>query len=596
MAYTLVLAVIMLAGALPAAAGAPEHGIAMHGEPALAKGFRHFPYVNPTAPRGGRLKLGAAGSFDSLNPFVIKGVVPDGVRDYVFESLLVRSADEPFSLYGLIAERFEVPDDRGSVTFHLHAAARFSDGRPITPEDVLFSYEVLREKGWPYHRSHYRKVARAERVEPNGVRFVFAAEGDREIPLIMGLLPILPRHGYTADSFERTTLEPPIGSGPYVIAEVDPGRGLIYRRNPNHWAKDHPAYRGRYNFDEISISYFRDTSTLFEAFKAGEIDARVEDDPTRWSEGYAFPAALDGRVVKGEFASGLPAGLSALVFNTRRPLFADARVRQALLLLFDFEWLNRNLYDGLYSRTESVFARSELAAVGRPADERERALLAPYLSDLPADLMEGRARLPRSDGAGTNRDNMRRAHDLLRAAGYALEGSTLVEAATGKPFMFEVLIRNRGQERLVSSFSTMLARLGIRVAIRQVDDAQYWARLRAFDFDMIQWHWPSSLSPGNEQQNRWSSRAAVTEGALNYAAVKSAAVDASIAALLAARSREDFTSAVRALDRAVMAGTYVIPLFHLPKQWIAHWAHLGQPAPPPLSGTSFDLWWDKSAK
>jgi len=589
-----VLALAVLAAALLLGTGAraePVHGIAMHGTPRHPPGFAHFPYVEPDAPKGGRLVLGALGTFDSLSPFIIKGVSPPLLREYVYESLLARSSDEPFTLYGLIAETVEVPEDRSSITFHLRPQARFADGAPVTPEDVLFSHALLKEKGWPYHRSHYGKVARAERTGEHSVRFTFDAPGDREIPLIIGLMPILPRHKVDPAAFERTTLEPPLGSGPYAVARVDAGRSLTFRRNPDWWARDLPVARGRFNFDEVRIEFFRDAASLFEAFKAGEVDLRPEDDAGRWLEGYDFPAARDGRVLKRELPTRLPSGMSALVFNTRRPMFADPRVRRAFILLFDAEWINRSLFNGVYARTQSFFERSDLSSHGRPADARERALLAPFASLVKPAVLEGTFRLPVTDGSGADRTNLRAAHALLREAGYEPRGGRLVKGDT--PLAFEFLAQTRQQERLMLAYASTLERLGIEVSIRQVDTAQYWSRLKSFDFDMIHWTWSASLSPGNEQINRWSSRAADIEGSLNYPGVKNPAADAMIEALLAARGEEEFTAAVRAFDRVLMSGDYVLPLFHLPRVWVAHWAHLRFPRTPPLGGFDLDTWWSE---
>jgi len=586
------LLALAFAGSVQAAE--PVHGIAMHGAPRHAPGFAHLPYVNPDAPKGGRLVLGALGSFDSLNPFIIKGVSPGNLRDYVYESLLARSGDEAFTLYGLIAESIELPEDRGSVTFHLRSEARFSDGHPIGPDDVLFSLELLKEKGWPYHRAHYSKVAKAEQLGPRSVRFTFEAVGDREIPLILGLMPVLPRHKLDPESFERTTLEAPIGSGPYLVARVDAGRSLTYRRNPDWWARDLAINRGRFNFDEIRVEYFRDAASLFEAFKAGEIDVRPEDDPGRWIEGYGFGAVADGRVVKREFDTRLPSGMSALAFNTRRPVFADPRVRRAFILLFDAEWTNRSLYNGAYRRTQSFFERSELSAQNMPADARERALLAPFSQLVKPEVLDGSFRLPATTGAGENRVNLQAAHKLLSEAGYALTGGRFVK--DGAPLEFEFLALTRQQERLVLSYARTLERLGVVVRIRQVDAAQYWSRLKTFDFDMIQWTWSASLSPGNEQVNRWSSRAAGIEGSLNYPGVRNPAADAMIDALLQAQSAAEFTAAVRALDRVLMSGDYVIPLFHLPKVLVAHWNHLRFPDARPLAGFELDSWWSQAPR
>jgi peptide/nickel transport system substrate-binding protein len=587
----LVSLLLSLALAVPASASAaaPVHGIAMHGSPKHAAGFKHFPYVNPDAPKGGRLVLGTLGTFDSLTPFIIRGVSPSSMREYVYESLLTRSGDEAFSLYGLIAESIELPEDRSAITFNLRPEARFSDGTPITADDVLFSHEVLKQKGWPYHRAHYAKVVSAEKLSAHAVRFTFDAGGDREIPMILGLMPILPKHKTNLDTFEQTTLEPPIGSGPYTVAKVDAGRSITYRRNPDWWARDLAVSRGRFNFDEIRVEYFRDAASLFEAFKAGEIDLRLEEDASRWIEGYRFPAASDGRVVQREFDTALPAGMSALVFNTRRAPFRDQRVRQAFILLFDAEWINRNLYNGLYKRTQSFFERSELAASGRPADARERALLAPFTADVKEEVLAGSYRFPATDGSGDNRANMQAAFKLLTEAGYRLENNVLTK--DGTPLAFEFLAQTRQQERLMLSYARTLERLGITVRIRQVDTSQYWARLKSYDFDMIQWSWGASLSPGNEQINRWSSKAAGIEGTLNYPGVENGAVDAMINQLLQAEGAEDFTAAVRALDRALISGDYVIPLFYLPRIWVAYWKHLQSPSVAPLAGVDVDTWW-----
>ncbi|HEU0061234.1 MAG TPA: extracellular solute-binding protein [Hyphomicrobiaceae bacterium] len=572
---------------------APVQGIAMHGTPKHGPHFTHFPYVNPDAPKGGRLVLGTLGTFDSLTPFIIKGVSPASMREYVYASLLTRSGDEAFSLYGLIAESVELPEDRSQITFHLRPEARFSDGAPITPEDVLFSHEVLKQKGWPYHRSHYAKVARAEKISERAVRFTFDAAGDREIPMILGLMPILPKHKTNLDTFEQTSLEAPIGNGPYTVARVDAGRSITYKRIPDWWGANLPVARGRFNFDEVRVEYFRDAASLFEAFKAGEIDMRVEEDPGRWLEGYRFPAVAEGRVVKREFETGLPAGMSALVFNTRRPAFRDERVRRAFILLFDAEWINRNLFNGLYQRTQSFFERSELSSAGRPADARERALLAPFATDVKAEILAGSYRFPNNDGGGDNRANMQAAFKLLGEAGYRLENNTLVK--DGSPLSFEFLAQTRQQERLMLSYARTLERLGISVRIRQVDTSQYWARLKNYDFDMIQWTWGASLSPGNEQINRWSSKAAGIEGTLNYPGVENAAVDAMIDALLQAEAADDFVAAVRALDRALLSGDYVIPLFYLPRVWVAYWSHLRLPGVAPLAGVDVDTWWTERA-
>ncbi len=565
----------------------------MHGEPKYANGISVLPYVNPDAPKGGRLSVGVVGTFNSLNPLIYKGDSAWGVREYVYESLMARASDEPFSLYGLIAETIDVPDDRSSVTFQLRPEARFSDGAPITPEDVLFSHALLKEHGWHFMRTSYSRVKSATKVGEHGVRFEFEPGGDRELALIMGLMPIVPRSRTNPDTFEQTTLTLPVGSGPYVVSRVEGGRSIVYTRNPAWWAKDLPIMRGRFNFDEIRVEYFRAGASQFEAFKAGEIDVFTEEDSSRWARGYDFPAVADGRVVKAELPTRLPAGMTALVFNTRRPLFQDRRVRQALILAFDAEWINAALFGNLYKRTQSFFERSALSSVGVPMDTEETRLLAAYPGAVTPAIADGTYRLPETTGTGNNRANQTAALALLREAGYELRNHRLVHAATGKPFAFEVLINSQRQARLLLAYARALDLIGISMAIREVDDAQYEQRLKSNDFDMVQAFWSASLSPGNEQWNRWGSASADTVGTRNYAGVKNPAVDAMITAMVGAREAATFVSAVRAFDRVLRSGDYVIPLFYAPKLWVAYWTHLKAPAEGPNSGLDLDTWWTR---
>lgn len=590
-----ILFLAMLLGAtlcgLSASLAEPAHGIAMHGKVKYAPGFSHFSYVNPDAPKGGRLTLGVQGTFDNLNPLTFKGKAVWPVRTYVYESLLTRSYEEPFSLYGLLAESVEMARDRSWVAFTLRPEARFSDGKPVTADDVIFSLELLREHGWPNHRSHYSKVKKIERIGERGVKLIFADGSDREMPLIMGLMPVLPKHRIDPETFESTTLEPPVGSGPYSVAEVDTGVRVVFRRNPDYWGRGLGVNRGRYNFDEIIYDYYREENGRFEAFKKGLFDLRAESEPGRWAREYEFPAVKDGRVLKESFKTGLPAGMTGLAFNSRKAIFADRRVRDALILMLDFQWLNKNIYHSLYERTQSYFHGSELSAYGRPADERERALLAAFPGQVREAVMNGTYKLPQTDGSGRDRKSRRQALKLLEEAGYELKDGILTGKASGEPFNFEMLAKTRDQERLFINFQRSLRRIGIEVSIRQVDDAQYQARVNTHDYDMIQVSWPVSLSPGNEQIVRWSTGAADQEGSLNYAGVKNPAVDAMIAAMLEAKEREDFVAAVRALDRVLISGAYVVPLFHLPEQWVAHWNHLQHPDTTSLNGYLIDTWW-----
>ncbi len=592
---TAVFALSTFLALLSATAAAPTHGIAMHGDPALPADFTHYPYVNPDAPKGGRVVLGQSGSFDNLNPLIVKGDPAAGVRDFAIESLMARSLDEPFALYPLLALSIDTPPDRSEVTFHLNPKARFSDGKPVTADDVLFSFNTLREKGRPNHRTYFKKVKTAERISDLAVRFVFEGGADRELPLILGVMPVIARHAFGAETFENTTLKPFVSSGPYIISHVEPGASLTYTRNPNYWGRDLPVNKGRFNFDEIRFDYYRDPSTLLEAFKTGSIDVRNEDDPARWAEGYAVPALADGRMIKAEFNTGLPAGMLGLVFNTRRPVFAKSAVREALIHLFDFEWVNRNLFHGLYKRTESYFERSFLSSHGRPADARERALLTPFPDAVLPAIMEGTYQQPAGDGTPQDRVNAKAAFDLLAAAGYKLDGGVMRDAA-GQPLAFEILAGSSGQERLFLSYKNNLARLGINVAIRVVDSAQYQSRLKNYDYDMIQFPWPSSLSPGNEQLFRWSSAVVGQPGSFNYPGVANPAADAMINAMLNASTAEDFASAVRALDRVLLSGHYVVPLYHIPKQWVAHWAHMKYLSNMPVGGYNFDSWWLNDAQ
>lgn len=594
---TLIFTCVQAAAAMTAPAlGAPRQSIALHGTPALAEGFPHFPYVNPDAPKGGRATLGVLGSFDSLNPLIIKGVPVAGVREFAIESLMARGLDEPFTLYGLLAETIDLADDGKSVTFALNPKAQFSDAAAVTADDVIFSFEILKTRGRPNHRTYFAKVTRAEKLSNSAVRFTFQDAADRELPLILGLMPVLARHTLTADSFDSTALKPLIGSGPYTVKTVDPGRSITYARNPNYWGRDLAVNRGRFNFDEIRFDYYREGSVMMDAFRAGAIDLRLEEDPGRWADGYDFPAAKDGRALKREFDIGYPAGMTALAFNTRRDIFKSSLVRQALIQLFDAEWINKSLFNGLYKRDDSYFARSYLSSAGKPADPREAELLAPFKDAVRPAILDGTYRFPASDGSGQNRANQKRALELLAQAGYLLKGGALADKVSGKRLDFEILANNSAQEALLLSYARSLEPLGIRARVRVVDGAQYQGRLSSYDYDMIQTSWPSSLSPGNEQLFRWSQASARTPGTFNFAGVSNPAADAMIDAMLAAKTEEEFISAVRALDRVLLSGDYVVPLFYMPKQWVGYWNRLKHPGKTPLFGYVLDAWWAEEPK
>jgi peptide/nickel transport system substrate-binding protein len=589
-------------GACPAAAG-EMYAIAMHGAPALPADFTHLPYANPDAPKGGRLIWGNLGTFDSLNPMIVKGAV--GVqqiraynyqRGYTVESLMARGDNEPFTLYGLVARSVETDDERTFITFHLDPRARFSDGQPVLADDVLFSWALLRDHGRPNHREYYSKVAKAEALDPLTVRFDLAGANDRELPLILGLMPVLPRHATDVATFEETSMRPPIGSGPYRVTQVDPGMSVTFTRNPDYWGRDLPINRGFWNFDEIKFDFYREANGLFEAFRRGLVDYRVETEPLQWHDGYDFPAARNGAIIRDAIKTGLPQQSQYLVFNTRRPVFSDIRVRQALTLLFDFEWINRNYFFGLYSRAAGYFAGSELSAYGRPADDRERELLQPFASHVAPDILDGSYRLPVTDGSGRDRATLRSALTLLSEAGYDLDGTVLRQRSTKIPLTFEILVTSRDQERIALDFARSLKRAGIAASVRSVDAVQYDQRRVAYDFDMIPYRLDQSLSPGNEEWFYWGSGAADVQGTRNYMGAKDPAIDAMIAALLGARRQDAFVSAVRAFDRTLMSGFYAIPLFNVREQWIARWNRIQRPETSALSGYLPETWWQESTQ
>ena len=586
-----------------AAHAAESHAIAMHGVPALPMDFTHFGYANPAAAKGGRLTEGVLGTFDCLNPFIVRCLAPQGLRaplvsannaisGYVVESLMVRGYDEPFTLYGLLAKTVETDAARTHVTFALHPDARFSDGTPVTPGDVVFTWALLRDHGRPNHRTYYSKVTKAEVLDERRVRFDLPGD-DRELPLILGLMPVLARHAVDPETFEETSMTPLLGSGPYRVSQVDPGKSITVTRNPDYWGRELAVNRGFWNFDEVRFDYYRDANSYHEAFKKGLFDVRKEDDPGRWTSAYDFPALRDGRVIKETFTSGLPKPSLNFVFNTRRTVFSGIRVRQALALLFDFEWVNRSIFFNLYRRGAGFFEGSELSARRRPADDRERALLAPYPDVVRTDVLDGTWQPPVTDGSGRDRTLLRRALELLAAAGYELRGTELTERASGKLLSFEILTVNRDEERLALLYAAQLKRAGITAQVRLVDAVQYEARRIAFDFDMIQARWDESLSPGNEQAFYWSSAAAESNGSRNYMGIKSPAADAMIAALLKAETREEVVAAVRALDRVLMSGSYVVPLFYAPEQWVARWATIERPEVTSMHGYIPETWWRK---
>ena len=577
------------------ASSAPSYALAMHGEPALPADFTHFPYANPDAPKGGRIDYAWQGSFDSLNPFIVQGDAARGLFDgtfgnNVFETLMARSRDEAFTLYPLIAQSIDTDADRTYVEFTLDPRAKFSDGTPITQDDVIFSLELLRDKGRPLYKRWIDVIAKMEKVGEHGVRLTFNDQADRESPLLLALLPILPKHATDAANFDKSTLKPLIASGPYRIDSVRPGEVVVLKRNPDYWAKDIPSKRGFDNYDEIRMNYYRDENTMFEAFKKGAINIELETDTGRWATGYNFPAATDGRIAKDSFKSGLPSGMYGFVLNTRRDVFKNRDVRLALGGLFDFEWANKNLFSGAYQRTRSYYDGSVLSSFGKPASEAEKALLQPYADRLLPEIMAGTWAPPASDGSGRDRAFLKKGFDALKKAGYELKDGTMI-GPDGKPLAFEILLSGKGGESVAGAWQRSLEKLGIAVSIRSVDSAQYLQRQRVYDFDAMLMTYTSSLSPGTEQQFRWGSASRDADGTFNFAGVADPAIDAMIDHLLTAHSQEEFETAVRAYDRLLLSGAYVVPLYFQPDQWVARWAGIKHPDVTPIYGYQLPTWW-----
>jgi peptide/nickel transport system substrate-binding protein len=588
-AHRLALAMVALAAS---AAAEPRHGIAMYGEPELPPDFVSLPYANPGAPKGGTIVFGETGGFDSLNPYILKGRAPAAVSSHVFETLMARNWDEPFALYGLLAESIETGPEREWVEFTLREEARFSDGTPVTVEDVIWSMETLAEEGLPRYRNAWEKVAEVERTGERSVRFSFSA-ADRELPLIIGLRPVLKRADWEGRDFAESSLRAPVGSGPYTIAEFEPGRFVTFARDEDYWGKDLPINRGVNNFDTVRYDYFVDAGVLFQAFTAGELSVYRELNPTRWASAYDLPAVASGEIVKEEIPHGRPSGMEGFVFNTRRPIFQDWRVRDALLHAFNFEFVNRTLNGGAFPRRASYFANSELGMGTGPAEGRVRELLEPFASELAPGALEAYA-LPVSDGSERNRANLRAAAKGLEAAGWTVMDGVL-RNGKGEPFSFEILLTAGQSEAVANIFTDALRQLGIEARVKLVDQAQYNARKSDYDYDMVVNTWNMSLSPGNEQTLYWGSEGVTAPGTRNYAGVDSPAAEAMIAAMLAAEDEAEFEAAVQALDRVLTTGRYVIPFWFSDRSLIAHKAELRHPEALPVYGDWIgwlpEVWW-----
>ena len=566
----------------------------MHGSPKYGPDFQHFDYVNPIAPKGGDARLHFIGTFDTLNPFTLKGIPAVGLGS-LYDTLLVSSLDEAFSEYGLLAEQIEMPEDRSWAAFTIRKEARWHDGKPVTADDVIFSLNTLKTKGHPVYRVYYAAVAGAEKVADRKVRFVFSGGENRELPLIVGQLPILPAHYWADRDFEKTTLEPPLGSGPYKIRGFEQGRTITYARVPDYWGQDLPVNRGRHNFEIMRYDYYRDATVALQAFKAGEYDFREENSSKDWATAYDSPAVQNGRIRKEEIPNEQPTGMQAFVYNTRRPFFQDRRVREALSCAFDFEWTNKNLFYGQYTRTKSYFSNSELASRGLPGPEEVR-ILEPLREKIPKEVFTTEFRLPVTDGKGNIRSNLLRAFKLLTASGGVFKDRKLVDPNTNEPFQFEILLQQPTWERIALPFAKNLERLGIDARVRTVDASQYEKRVEAFDFDMIVDVFSQSLSPGNEQRDFWGSAAADQPGSRNTIGIKDPAVDALIDLVIAAPDRQSLVHRTRALDRVLLWGHYVIPHWHIPYFRVAYWNKFGRPAVAPKYALGFDTWWVDAEK
>ncbi|PWC43136.1 extracellular solute-binding protein [Azospirillum sp. TSO22-1] len=588
MRRTALALVFMVAGMAAGAQAAPRHAMALYGEPKYGPDFTHFDYVNPDAPKGGKVTTTSIGSFDTLNPYTIKGVPAAGLG-LTYDTLMTGSSDEASVEYGLLAESIDVADDRSSVVFTLRPQARWHDGKPVTAEDVVFSFKTLTD-AHPLYKSYYAPVAKAEAEGERKVRFTFKPGDNHELPLIIGQLPVLPKHYWEGRTFSQATLEPPLGSGPYKIAAVDPGRSITYERVADYWGKDLAVNRGRYNFATMAFEYYRDATVALQGFRGGLADFRQENSAKAWATDYSFPAVKEGKVKVEEIPNKIPSGMQAFVYNTRRPVFADSKVRQAIGYAFDFEWANETLFYKAYKRTDSYFENSDLQAEGLPGP-RELKLLEPLRDKVPPEVFTKRYKPPKTEGQQGIRKSLLEAKRLLDETDWAVKDGTRVNRKTGQPLAFEILLDSPTFERVALPFIENLKRLGVQASLRTVDTTQYENRTRDFDFDMIVNVWGQSLTPGNEQRDFWGTDSADRPGSRNFAGIRNPAVDTLIEAIVRASTREDLYAAVAALDRVLLWNHYVIPQWHFGAFRVAYWTRLKRPSAVPPYGLAFDAWW-----
>lgn len=590
-----ILLFFVLALPLPARAE-PVPGVAMHGQPKYAPGFTHFDYVNPDAPKGGDLHLASTGTFDSLNPFVLKGVSAPGLDNYLFQPLMSGAGDEAFSAYGQIAETMEMPEDRSWVAFNINKNARWHDGKPVTAEDVVWTFKTLTTKGHPSYHAYYANVKDAVAESPTRVKFTFSITGNRELPLILGQLNVLPKHAWAGKDFEKTTADMPVGSGPYKVKSVDFGKRIVYERVKDWWAKDLPVNKGLYNFDTVTIDMYRDPTVLLQSFFAGNFDFHAENISKVWFTAYDQPVVKKGLVKKEEIRHELPAGMQAFAFNIRRPIFSDARVREALNYAFDFEWSNKMVAHGAYKRSYSYFTNSELASSGIPSGE-ELKILEAFRGQVPDDLFTKPFVVPQTSGKGNDmRQNLTTAKNLLADAGWKIGPSGMLEK-DGQPFKFEILISQEAFEAWISPMIANLKKLGIAATLRYVDTAQYQKRLDGFDFDMTIANFGQSLSPGNEQRDFWSSAKADVNGSRNVIGIKNPVIDQLVDLVITAPDREQLIARTRALDRVLLWNYYVIPQWYYDAARVAYWNKFDRPATSAkYAPVLLDSWWFDPAK
>jgi microcin C transport system substrate-binding protein len=593
LALTIVSCGLAIAWSANAQLPAPQPSFAIRGEPKYQPGFDHFDYVDPAAPKGGSIVLGTVGTFDSLNPFILKGTPPASMG-YTYDTLMAPSLDEPATNYGLVAETMQVPEDRSWVIFNIDPKARFSDGSPITAADVAWTFTTLIKEGSPSFASYYQSVAQVEIVSPAAVKFTFKPGDNRELPSILGQLPVLSKDYYSKVPFNQTSFDPPVYSGPYKVAKIDGGKSITLQRDRNYWGKDLPANRGRYNFDTIRTDYYRDFSVAIEALKAGAFDWWSENSAKNWATAYDTPAVQQGQLVKQAIPSEMPTGLQGFVYNIRKPIFGDRRVREALAYAYDFEWGNRTLSYGLFTRTRSYFSNSPMEATGLPSPA-ELQILEPFRGKIPDEVFTREYQPPKTDGSGTIRANLATALKLLADSGWSVKNNVLVDKS-GRPFEFELLLQDASYERLALPFAENLKRLGINAKVRTIDPAQYQHRLESFDFDMTISAFAESPSPGNEQRDFWSSASADTQGGMNLVGIKDPVVDQLVAQLIAAPDWDSLVARTRALDRVLQWGFYTIPQFHTRDTWLVYWNMFGRPQTNPAYAVAFDAWWVDPAK